>query len=145
MPQISNSSAFSQAWLKIKSVLSAVSDPNGKTKFFYSAFPVLLIDKRESYPLITLEPVSISHSALTFTNLKEGPLQATIEVYASNNEDLDSVSDSIATNMHSADASFTTSGITNMKLVSSNYAHYPREKLHIHNRTFVYQFNYGWF
>jgi hypothetical protein len=145
MPQISNNNAFSQAWLKIKSVLSSVSDPKGKTKFLYTAFPILLIDKRESYPLITIEPVQISHSALTFTNLKEGPLQAIIEVYASNNVDLDSVSDDVAKTMHAADASFTLSGITNMALVNSSYAHYPREKLHIHNRTFVYEFKYGWF
>ena len=145
MPQISNNTAFSQAWLKIKTVLSSVSDPNGKTKFLYTAFPILLIDKRESYPLITIEPVEISHSALTFTNLKEGPLKATIEVYATNTTDLDSVSDDVAKTMHAADASFTLSGITNMKLVNSSYAHYPREKLHVHNRTFIYEFTYGWF
>jgi len=145
MSQLSNSEAFSQAYLKFKTVLSDVSDPKGKSKYIYGSFPILLIDKRASYPLIVIEPVTISSDALTFTNAKKGPLQVTVDVFATNTEDLDSMSDDIAKTMYDNDSSFTISGVTNMSLVSSSYSNFSRDRLHIHNRKFIYEFDYWWF
>ena len=143
--QVPNDSVHTQVWDKIYSIINTIPDPGGKSKWIYSAFPEKLIDREDAYPLVVISPISVEYDPLTFKNLKEGPLRVTIDIYSRRADELDNLADQITNKMEDSDEAFTVSGISAMSLTSSNYAHFDRETLRIHNKTLVYEFNYGWF
>lgn len=144
MGKINKTAVCTQSWDKIFTVLNTISDPAGKTKWLYSAFPMELIDDKGSYPLIVIEPIDTAYSPKTFTNIKSGPLRVVLEVYSTKSQELDTVTDLVADKMEESETSFLASGISVMTQVSNSYGHYMRGKLRIHNKTMVYTFDYWW-
>jgi len=144
LPYVIPAGIYTNAYVKFKSILEDVQDPDNKAKFVYGSYPILGIDNRDDYPLIILKPVGLSQDAISFKSLKEGSLETTIDVFATNKTELDSVSDDLIKTIYDADASFTSNGIMNMKLVSNIYDTFPRENLRVHSRSLYYQFDYYW-
>lgn len=143
---IRDANIFSDAWKVFFAKVNSVSDPNGKSKWVYGAFPEKAIQNTSSYPLIVVSPVEPSYDPLTFRNVKRGPLRVSVDVYSTRVEELDTVSDSITNTFETNenDGSFGLSGVHSMSLISSPYSFFSRDSLRIHNRTLVYEFDYGW-
>lgn len=143
---IPNSSVYTQMWNKVYDIINTnVTDPGGKSKWIYTAFPEKRIDDEGAYPLVVITPIDLTYDPLTFVDLKEGPLRVTIDVYSRSAEELDTIVEDIANAMDDSDAAFTMSGVTAISLTGSLYSQHSREKLRVHNRTLEYEFNYGWF
>ena len=145
MASIPNASVHTQAWNKVYSVIGTVSDPGGKSKFIYSAFPDEQVEDKNSYPLIVISPVSIKYDPVTFINVKKGPLSVDIDIYSTSASQLDTLSDSITNAMEDGDAGFTASGITGIRITGVSFNEASRNALRIHNKTISYDFDYGWY
>ena len=127
--------------------LKTITDPSGKSKWVYGAFPEGEITSKSDYPLIILTSGDISYDPLTLKTVKRGPVRIVIDVYSTNGAQLDTISDEITNTMeiNENNGSFTSSGIDTMRLMSSTYGHFERGALRVHNRTFNYEFDFGWF
>jgi len=141
---ITDEKVFSQAWHKIFETIKTISDPGGKSKWVFSSFPEKKIDEPEAYPLIVIPLIDVSYDPLTFTAMKRGPLTVTIDVYSTSSSQLDTISDSIVDKMETSEDAFMASGITVMRLVGTDYDHFTRNSMRIHNKTLTYEFDYGW-
>ena len=144
MADITTSGIFSTAWMRIYTTVDTVTDPDGKSKWIYSAFPIKLIDNESAYPLVVINPVDTSLDPLTFTDLKEGPMDVSIEVYTTSAKEIDSISDDIVKAMQTKETDMLTSGIHTMRLAGTSYNHFMRNKSRIHNKVLRYQFDYTW-
>jgi hypothetical protein len=142
---IRETNVFTDAWNTIFTKLNTLTDPDGKSKWIYSAFPEKSVDKRSDYPIIVINPIDVSYSPLTLSNIKEGPLKVTIEVYSNKASELDTICDQIIDKFESSEKNFVASGIAIMKLANTSYGQYSRDNLRIHNKTIVYEFDYEWF
>ncbi len=142
---IRETNVFTDLFLCIFGKLNTITDPVGKSKWVYSAFPEAIIDKEESYPLITITSADVSYTPLTFRNLKRGPVRYEIDVYTTVAKQLDSVSSSVAAKMESEEGNFAISGVTVMRLINTIYSHFERNGLRVHNKKMYYEFDFGWF
>ena len=142
---IRETNVFTDLFLCINGKLSTITDPTGKSKWVYSAFPEGIIDKKESYPLITITSADVSYTPLTFRNLKRGPIRYEIDVYSTKAEELDYVSSSVVSKMESEEDNFSISGVSVMRLINTIYSHFERDGLRVHNKKIYYEFDFGWF
>lgn len=143
---IRETNATSDTWNTIFAKINTISGL-GSGKHVWSAFPEERVKDQSAYPLIVIEPVEFSYDPLTLKDIKRGPVRVSIDVYSTSANENDSVSDSVLDNMETNenDGSFSISGIHSMSLISSPYSQFSRGKLRIHNRTFNYEFDFGWF
>lgn len=144
---IREKAVFTDAWNTIFAKLNIIFISGAPTKFLYSAFPEKEIADSNSYPLIVLEPVQLSYDPVTMKNLKAGPMRITVDVYSTTAQQLDSVSDSVLDTMEANEnnSSFLASGVHGMKLISSAYSQFSRNTLRVHNKEFVYEFEYRFY
>jgi len=142
---IREANVFSDMFILLYSKISTITDPGSKNKWVYGAFPEKLIDNKAAYPLIVITSADVSYAPLTLKNLKRGPVRFGVDVYSTSAEQLDSVSSSVANKMESEEGNFQASGISVIRLTSSVPEQFSREKFRIHNRSFNYEFDFGWF
>lgn len=142
---IRETNVFSDTFLALYGKLSTITDPIGKTKFIYHAFPDAIIDKIESYPLIVITSAETSYTPLTFKNLKRGPLRIVIDVYSTKADEMESLSNNVLDKLETSENDLQTSGIVTMRLINTTYGQFPRESFRIHNKSFNYEFDYGWY
>ena len=142
---IRETNVFSDTYLMLYGKISAITDPGGKSRFVFSAFPEKLIDKENAYPLIVLNSADVTYNPLTFKNLKRGPLRLAIEIYSTSASQLDSLCNSVTTKMESEEGNFQISGISVMRLTSSTPNQFTRGNFRVHNKILVYEFDFGWY
>jgi len=142
---IRETNVFTDTFLALLGKLSSISDPSGKSKWIYSAFPEKTIDKPSDYPLIVITPTDVSYDPLTFKNLKRGPLRLSIDIYSTKARELDDISDQILNKLESEEENLLTSGISVMRLIGTSYGQFPRGDFRIHNKTLNYEFDFGWY
>lgn len=142
---IRETNVFTDVFTCLNGKLSSVPDPTSKSKFVWASFPEKLIDKPESYPLITITSADVSYAPLTLRTVKRGPVRFAIDVFSTKAKELDSLSDQIVDKMETEENNFQTSGIVTMRMTGTSYVQYPREKFRVHNKTINYEFDFGWY
>ena len=140
-----DTNVFTDAWNAIYGKLSSISDPGGKSKWIYSAFPESEIDKKQAYPLIVISPIEVSADRVTFNGVKSGPLRVIIDIYSTKASELDSLSDQVTETLINNEKNLVVSGVYGLRLVSSAYSNYSRNALRIHNKSLNYEFTYVWY
>jgi len=140
---------FTDTWNLIYGKLEDnVVNPGNQTKFIFSGFPQKLIDKKDAYPIIVISPADVSYDPLTFNTIKRGPARITVDVYATNPNHLDSISDAIVNTFEQEEGNLQISGISVMRLAGTSYVHYDRgapNGFRVHNKTINYTFDFGWY
>ena len=144
---IRETNVFSDLFKNIYSKISTISDPGGKSKWIFSSFPESKIKNKAAYPMLVIAPAEVSFDPLTFKTIKRGPVTITIDVYTVNAAQIDTISDSVANTMKTNEdnGSFNISGIQTMRLTNTDTDAFSVGKFRVHNRTFDYEFDFGWY
>lgn len=139
---IRETDVFSDSYRMLYVKLNEVSTFNSRV---YSAFPEKVVDKKSDYPLIVITPVDVTYSPLTFISLKRGPIRFAVDIYSTSSKGLDDLSGDFVEKMESSENDFYISGVVAMRLVSTAYGQFERSGLRVHNKSFHYEFDFGWY
>lgn len=135
---------FTDTYTCVLGKLNSISDPANKSKFIYSAFPRIKIEKESDYPLIVIQSPDVANSPLTF-RIKRGPIRFTFDVFSISAEEMDDLASQIVDKMETNEDNFLVSGIQVMRFTGTSYNQYPREDFRVHNKTLNYEFEFGWY
>ena len=111
----------------------------------FSAFPEGDVDNKADYPFVVITPADVTYSPLTFIDIKRGPVRFAVDVYSTGSKQLDDLSGDFVEKMESSESDFYISGVVAMRLVSTSYGQFSRGGLRVHNKSFHYEFDFGWY
>ena len=139
------SNLCSASWNSIYTVISSnVSDPTGKSKYIFTTAPDKIWEDKSSFPIIVIYPIESNGSeTISITRgTKDFGLRLAIEVYSTNAEQLDSISDSILSTIESNELVLYNDGIDNFELTNVNVDTIDRGKFRVHTRRLEWDFSF---
>lgn len=142
---VTTTDLYKGSWDEIFSLIdSNTTDPNGRSKWIYSSFPDAIAQDKNSYPLIVVNPIETTDSepiTITF-GTKTFAMRTVIEVYSTNNEELDDVVDSVFAAIESNESTLAVQNIYNFVLSSSLPDTIERGKIRVHRKTLEWDFEF---
>lgn len=142
---VTNTNTYSESWNQIYNILVAnTTDPTNKAKWIYSSEPDKVHETKSVYPLIVLKPIKANQSVPVVINrkIKIFPLRIIAEVYSTNNEQLDSMTNDVVDAIEASEDSLATSFLYNFVLTAVDPDEVSRGQTRIHQKIINWDFEY---
>jgi hypothetical protein len=121
-----------------------VTDPNGRSKWWYPTYPEVDIDNGKlDYPIGVIEVEPVSWERLTQEKVWT-MVNVTLTIYATSPKKLAELTDSIIPAVDNMRYAFMVVGVKNIKLTSHTADHIMRDKVNLHWADIQFNMRYSW-
>lgn len=143
---VTSSTIFTESWNSIFNIIqNNVSDPTGKNRFLYGGFPDKIWDNKSEFPVVVIHPIESpgSETIVLPRGTKVFSLRSSIEIYSTNTEQLDSMTDDVFNAIESNETTLYENNINNFELSSVDADTIERGKFRVHFRRLDWDFEFN--
>jgi len=141
---VTRSTLFTNLWNNIfKALEDNLTDPAGRTgvKWIWGAFPVKIINDKDSYPFVVVEPISLSSSEDYSFTKEVVTATVSVSIFTVDPDQLDTLSDDVIDIIYDNASTFGDYAMEVLDVVGTSYAHQVKSKsFRVHARTIRFSF-----
>ena len=146
MGTVSQSTIFSNTFQTIFDLLEEnltdTGSSSNRTKWIYSAYPDKDFDEKNDYPIVVVDPATITADPLTLSDVNEIQINVPIYIYSTSNSELDTISDDVMDELEKGIATLEMNKMFNKRIISTFTDTVFRGDIKLHMRVISFRFTF---